>query len=277
MLNLNLSGRSEKSDTPDLQFDRVSTPGDGASTTNPSASCTACHTQIVDEYYDVNGHAVCANCRVRAVSAAQTPTGLGPLMGAGLFGFGGAILGAIAYYIVAFQLHFGFGLVAILCGYLVGAGVRKGASDRGGRRFQILAILLTYTSIAMAFAPIAVKGFVETANKRPAITRRATGGSPVPDDGTSVTVTPAAGATAGNISADKGGRSGLALVLGLGFLLGLLIALPLIAAFSTMPLGLIILLFMFLGMRQAWRLTAAPNIVVNGPYRVGGAPASPAV
>jgi len=256
---LNLTGGSEQKQ--DLQFDRVSTPGADASTTNASASCTACQTPIVDVYYDVNGHTFCAKCRVLALSAAETPAGIGPLLLAGLFGFGGALVGAAIYYAVL-AIGFEIGIIAILCGYMVGYMVRRGAGNRGGRRFQVMAVLLTYLSIAMAWAPIAVKEIRAGSKQEATAAGKA-------DSATAATSSPK--------RIDDEEVTNSSFVKAIGILLGLFVALPLIAAFGSMPSGLISLVIMFFGMQRAWRMTGTPQLVVNGPYRVGGGAASAAV
>jgi hypothetical protein len=253
--------------TGELQFDRVSRPGAAAVPATPSASCVACHRQIDDVYYDINGHAVCASCRTGVEQHAQTPAGIGPLLMAGLFGFGGALVGAAVYYAVL-AIGFEIGIIAILSGYLVGYMVKKGTGNRGGRRFQILAVLLTYVSIAMAYTPIAIKAAVEARQEK---TAQAGLSNKVVQSGVSnsdatVILTPTREQTPETASTSGGGFLPAVVML-----LGLLAALPLIAAFGSMPSGLISLAIMFFGMRQAWRMTAAPSLVVNGPYRVGGA------
>ena len=41
------------------------------------------------------------------------------------------------------------GLVAVLVGFIVGRAVRKGSENRGGSFYQVLAVFLTYTAIAL--------------------------------------------------------------------------------------------------------------------------------
>jgi hypothetical protein len=290
MLDLN-----EASEKKDLQFDRVSRPGSSGAAGNTvsgntaagttalgntalgnTASCTACHSHISDVYYDVNGHTFCAKCRVLALSAAETPSGMGPLLRAGLFGFGGAVLGAIVYYAVLAIFDWQIGIIAILCGYLVGMGVRKGTGNRGGRRFQVLAVALTYLSIVMAFTPIAINAFIEGAKKQTAIAGSAVSGAAGTDSKSGrQTTAPNAGATTEGSSANKTEKvTVVSFVVALAVLLGLLIAVPIGAALSSMPMGLIGLAIMFFGMQQAWRMAATPKFVISGPYRVGAAPSS---
>jgi hypothetical protein len=40
-----------------------------------------------------------------------------------------------------------------------------------------------------------------------------------------------------------------------------------------MPMGLISALIIFIGLRQAWRMTGRPELVISGPYKVGTGPA----
>src|SRR5207237_4415003 len=88
---------------------------------------------------------------------AETPGVITPLLVASLFGLGAGIVGAAIYYAVIALANLEIGIVAILIGYMVGYAVRRGAGGRGGRRFQALAVALTYLSIAFAYAPAAVQ------------------------------------------------------------------------------------------------------------------------
>jgi hypothetical protein len=126
-----------------------------------AVACSACQTAIDTEYFDVNGHVVCDRCRAAAERAAETPTGIEPLIVASVLGLGAALAGALIYYAVIAIAHLQIGYVAILIGYMVGYAVRKGARSRGGRRFQILAVALTYFAICLAYTPIVVKQAVQ--------------------------------------------------------------------------------------------------------------------
>jgi hypothetical protein len=44
------------------------------------------------------------------------------------------------------------GLISILVGFMVGAGVRKGSRHRGGWHYQLLAVILTYSAIAASYS-----------------------------------------------------------------------------------------------------------------------------
>src|SRR4029079_11991284 len=143
--------------TDALQFDRV-VAGSSAAAVRPTGGvvCAACQTAIPTEYFDLRGHVVCAPCRHRLESAAEPPRGAVPLLIAGACGLGAGIAGAIVYYSVIAIAHLEIGIVAILIGYMVGYAVRRGAGGRGGLRFQILAAVLPYGAVGLAYAPLIV-------------------------------------------------------------------------------------------------------------------------
>src|SRR5215468_5375345 len=138
-----------------LQFDRATTVP-GSAPPGPVVVCKGCSLTITTQYYDVNGHALCGACRAAAAAAAETPKGIGAFVKAAGFGAGAGVVGAAIYYAVIAFAHLEIGIVAILIGYMVGYSVRRGANGRGGRRFQVLAALLTYASVAFAYTPLAI-------------------------------------------------------------------------------------------------------------------------
>jgi hypothetical protein len=236
--------------SPDpLQFDRVVPDSPTALLHDRIAAvCVACGTAIETEYYQINGHVACASCRSRAEASAETPAGIRPLVTAGLCGLGAGIVGAIIYYAVMALLNLEIGIVAILIGYMVGYAVRKGARGRGGRRFQILAVALTYASIAMAYAPIAVKGALDESSAKAS------------------TAVAASSASATTTRADEKDGS---LLFALAAISLFVAALPILVIFGSLPGSVISGLIIFFGMTQAWRMTGTPSLQIFGPYRVG--------
>jgi hypothetical protein len=136
---------------------------------------------------------------------------------------------------------------------MVGYAVRKGAGGRGGLRFQILAVALTYLSVAFAYTPVVMKQVV-TANRT----------------ATQATTAAAAGAVAP--APPKPGA--VRVIVSFAVLLAFLVSLPVAVVFGSFPSGLISAIIILVGMRQAWRMTGAPTFDVLGPYRVGATPAS---
>ncbi|HUQ81652.1 MAG TPA: hypothetical protein VM076_10960 [Gemmatimonadaceae bacterium] len=241
----------------ELQFDRVEKRGSeaGAATSSLDVSCAVCGKSVGAEYYHANGKPVCASCGQVLQSAAATPRSIGPLLRAGLFGLGGAIAGAAIYYAVIAITDFEIGLVAILIGYMVGYMVRKGAGGRGGRRFQVLAIVLTYWAVGLAYTPLAFKGMRGQ--------RSAAADS---------TVAPATAAAADSIVSGADSKRDMSLAKALGMLFVMAFALPVLSIASSMPGGILSAIIILIGLRQAWSMTGALPLQMSGPYKVGAAP-----
>ena len=235
----------------ELQFDRVEATTPRAE--SAGVICAVCGKSVGAEYYHANGKPICDQCRQIVTAAAATPRSIGPLVVAGLFGLGAAIAGAAIYYAVIAIADLEIGIVAILIGYMVGWAVRRGAGGRGGRRFQILAVVLTYWAVGRAYAPLAFKEIVKSDRSTP--------------DSTAVAESPAD--TTIIVNPSKSTVSGRDLAIAVGGVFLLIFALPVLSVFGSLPLGLISALIIFIGMRQAWNMTALPQLAISGPYKVG--------
>jgi len=222
--------------------------------TTQGVTCTACHRAITDEYFDVNGQSVCEACRTQLVQLTQTPRGWGLFAKAAVFGVVAAILGAILYYAVIAITDFEIGFVAIAIGYMVGWAIRKATANRGGRRYQVLALVLTYWAVGLAYTPITFKAMIEQDKKDQA--QQAT-----------ASATPEAAAPA---TADDEATI-ISIPVVLGILLGFSLALPVLVVFGSLPGGLISALIIGIGMRQAWQMTGVPPLQISGPYRIAAA------
>jgi hypothetical protein len=260
---------TEREEPQALQFDRVETSlPPGASATSPGVTCVVCGKAVGDEYFTVNEKPVCEGCRQVLISAAATPKSAGPLLRAGLFGLGAAIAGAAIYYAVIAIADLEIGIVAILIGYMVGYSVRKGAGGRGGRRFQILAAVLTYWAVGLAYTPLAFK---ELTKKGDGASSSLTADSTRGGDSSQVASRPDTSAKAATSSDDKA-VSGRDALIAIGALVLMVFALPVLSIIGSMPMGLISALIIFIGLRQAWSMTAPHKLEISGPYKVGRGP-----
>ena len=259
-----------RNEPQDLQFDRVETTdpsGDPAAL--PTVTCAVCGRSVGASYYTANDKPICASCRDAVTSAAATPRSAGPLLLAGLFGLGAAVAGAAIYYAVIAIANLEIGIVAILIGYMVGWAVRKGAGGRGGRRFQILAVALTYWAVGLAYAPLAFKQLVGGDTKKSSASALTTDSAAGPTIGERLgDSVKSADSTAKTLSGndDVSGSEALKAV---GALVVLVFALPVLSVFGSLPFGLISALIIFIGMRQAWVMTAPHVIDISGPFKVG--------
>ena len=252
-----MSEHDSLADGADLQFEHVDAQS-RSSTGEAAVTCADCHVLIRDEYFDVNGNSVCARCRDAVAFAAETPSGLGPFAIASACGFFAALAGAIIYYVVLAVFNLEIGIVAVLIGYMVGYSVRKGARG-GGLRFQILAVVLTYAAVALAYTPIVVRSALAAGNE-PTAQVETNRGENVP------ATTPSRDQPSTRTALTRS-----AAFLGIVALLAFAAALPVLAIVSSFPSGLISAVILLVGLRQAWRMTAPPIVQILGPYRVGPA------
>jgi len=241
---------------PRLQFDTAIEPkpigADGSE--RLQATCAACGRPIADAYFDINGTTVCETCHGEIARQAETPRGVGILVRAIAFGVAAAVAGAALYYAVIAITKLEIGIVAIAIGYMVGFSVRKGAGG-GGRRFQVIALVLTYWAVGLAYVPLAFKGAAEHEQQEAVKARTAIETS--------------------KRSESERPPSAVDLGIGLALLAGFSLALPVLAVIGSLPGGIISAAIIVFGMQQAWRMTGAPRLVITGPYRI--ASESPAV
>jgi hypothetical protein len=233
-----------------LQFETAvphAAPSDAVTGEPGSVTCRACQRTITDEYFDINGQPVCDSCRVRIEEQAETPRGWGVFARTGLYGLGATIAGAVLYYAVIAITDFEIGIVAIAIGYMVGYAVRAGARGRGGRRFQVLALALTYWAVGLAYTPVAFSGTSEQSEGQ-------------------TQTTPASPTSDSTDEADAAEEVNIPL--GIAFLLVFSLALPVLVVAGSMPGGLISAAIIAFGMHQAWRMTAALQVQITGPYRI---------
>jgi Flp pilus assembly protein TadB len=234
-----------------LQFDTAVPSVAPSGVITAGVTCTVCQRAVSDEYFDVNGQSVCDGCRTQLAQLAQTPRRWGLFVKAGLFGLVAAILGAILYYAVIAITDFEIGVVAIAIGYMVGWAIRKATANRGGRRYQVLALVLTYWAVGLAYTPLTFQQLAEADRKEQA--QKAT------DTAVPAPTEPPDAATAINIP------------MVLAILVGFSLALPVMVVFGSLPGGLLSALIIGIGMRQAWQMTAVAPLQISGPYRIAAA------
>ena len=247
----------------ELRFESVVPRADGGAA---ATACSLCQTPFEAEYFDVGGQQICRACSEKVAYQTATPREIRTLVRAAIAGVIAALLGAALYFAVIAISGFEVGLVSIAIGYMVGYGVRLGTRGRGGRRFQVIALVLTYWAIGLAYSSLAIKAVFDKRAEG-----AATSVSGPQKSGESPSATPA-GQSPGT-DEEKAPVTGGQFVFGLLSLLGFTFVMPVLAIAGDMPGGLISGGIILFGMMQAWRMTAAPVVTVTGPYRIG-APAS---
>lgn len=193
----------------------------------PNVTCAACRQPIGGSFFKIKGSPFCVACtdKIRAKIPRDSH---GAFVRALVFGIAGALVGLALYVIFAVATGLIIGWVSLAVGFIVGKAMRMGSGGVGGRRYQVVAVLLTYFAVSMSAVPIAI----EQAHSHLMISSKAV--------------------------------AELALV-------G--IASPILELRDPVQ-GLIGLIILFVGIRFAWRFTAAPTLNVSGPYSAATADAT---
>jgi hypothetical protein len=118
-----------------------------------SLNCRLCREPLRSEYFDMAGATICGVCRDKIEAGRAAGAGPHRFLRAVGFGLGAAIIGAIIYALIVNFTGVQFGLMAVVLGYMVGRSVSVGSYHRGGRRYQILAMILTYAAICVEYVP----------------------------------------------------------------------------------------------------------------------------
>ena len=258
-----------------LQFETAEgiTPG--------SVSCSVCSNALVGEYHELNSQAVCAPCRARAEAEYARDRQWTQFIVAAVYGFGAAILGGLLYWGFVKITNFELGLMAIAVGWLVGKAIMKGSNHRGGRRYQYLALALTYFSITISYGALIIGEVMSKPQKQDnaVISTPATTPNPAPQaqEQAAPVTSDKAESPAPNLAsnskpvtpAPKEEMSAGTAVLGLGFLFLILLASPFLAGFSNVIGWLIIAI----GLHEAWKQVREVPFVTGGPYKI--APPAP--
>ena len=268
------SDSTPRSSQDDLQFDRAVHAQAPNAHSDAGLTCAMCGTPFRTEYFHVAEQPTCASCKGTLERANQNAAAQGRRAGilgrAFVFGLVAAIAGAILYYAVIALTGWEIGLVAIVIGFMVGFAVRKGSGGMGGRQFQWLAVILTYFAVGLAYSPLAFKCFsggtgakdsrspIRRVRLPPASLatqpRRLAASAGPGDDG-----------SRGRRQSDSANTPGMMVALGITFLF--IFALPVMYIAGSMPSGLISAMIIVIGMQQAWKMTAKPEVPISGPYR----------
>lgn len=227
-----MSDADESTTRGELSFERA----EFENQQKPALSCGYCKKPLSIQYWQISRRPACAECRnvvEREVNASLSPA---RFMGALQYGLPAAAAGSIGWIVISKALDAQIGIVAIGIGYLVGKAVRKGAGGFGGTRYQVLAMFLTYSAIALASLP-AIFEAVQHAHPT--------------------------SASAASTHVGLGG------VLGAwGTLLAIAYASPFLGGMRNI-IGLFII---GIGLYEAWKLTRAIPINVLGPFPIEAEP-----
>jgi hypothetical protein len=257
---------------PDLRFDKASyaSAGEGA------IPCSQCKRPLAEQYWKLQKFLLCDSCK-HGVSASLEKSQSASSFAKALVQGGLVALGCgIAYAVFVGVTKIQLALVTIGIAFLVAKTVRKASNGLSGRKFQVLAVVLTYVASTMGYAPGILAALKDSADKHQVGEVAAPAGSSVaaapgapaatPSPGDAPGVAPEAGDGHPNKSVGA-----LELVLGFAMLLGIMLAAPFLEI-TEAPIGVLIVLF---GLWEAWKLSRPANLTIEGPFRVGPAATLP--
>jgi hypothetical protein len=233
---------------------------DAAVHADPSAEatrCANCRSPIVDRYFAAGGAILCASCKSALERTLSAPATAGGMVRAVLFGLVAAVIGA-AIYLGVLATGWEIALVAILVGWIVGWAVRRGAGT-GGRRFQLLAVALTYLAIATAYAPVMLSMSTDKTSTASDSTSRSHAAAAASTTATTAHTVP-----------DEHTGFGMSAF----YILVAVVASPVVVIAKNFPSSILTLIIIGVGLRQAWRMNARVSIAISGPHQLGAARAA---
>jgi hypothetical protein len=232
-----------------LQFDHAESSVDRAT------KCAECTRPIGPQYFKVNEQIVCESCRKKYEPEGSTK--FGRFCRAGIYGTIAAAIGSGIYYAVLAMTGYQIGLISILVGVMVGHAVHNGSGRRGGWRYQLLAIFLTYASIASSYVPLIVAE-ARNINKRMAVQEWET------NRNNAATRTPAATPADETVVAEDTQLPTLSFgefLKAIAILTVFVFAVPILSGFES-P---VILFIIGIGLYEAWKINRRVERVISGP------------
>ena len=157
------------SDTgPDLSFDKASyasSPSGAGAGGGEGASipCNQCKRPLGQQYWKLQKFLLCDGCKEGvSASLAQSQSSFAKaLVQGGLV----ALACGVGYAVFVGLTNIQFALVTIGIGFVVAKVVRKASNGLSGRKFQVLAVALTYVASTMGYAPAILHAMTGAADK----------------------------------------------------------------------------------------------------------------
>jgi len=242
-------------DNQATQTPQFSTADYGTSQTGDT--CKVCKHPVGRTYYRANNAVVCGRCtdNLKRQIPQDSHTAF---VRAILFGIGGFAIGMALYagFVIATGISIGY--LALAVGFIIGKAMMTGSKGVGGRRYQIVAVLLTYAAVSIAYVPILIHFMNKQRTERAAITQKASN-----NPARNAQVEP----PTGNVPVPTS-RPNLAAIVGRLALWGLASPFLRLQYGPSALLGLIILA---VGMQFAWKMTAGKGMVITGPFQSANA------
>lgn len=217
-----------------------------------SPACRECKQPVVGPYYMTNDAVLCGACGER-LSREGHQDRPGAFVRALLAGIIAAIIGLALYAGFTILTGIYIGYVSLAVGFIIGKGITMGSRGVGGRKYQIAAILLTYTAVSMAAIPIAF----HQVSKAEKVDQQQVQTPAPPSNSTPSADKPATGQKSNGEKISFGAALGKLALIGL--------ASP-FWELADEPGGIIGLVILFVSMLAAWKITARSPLQLSGPF-----------
>jgi hypothetical protein len=276
----------------------------------PGMYCSECKAILRLTYFSLNARPLCPKCGESYRARIERGTGPGSMGRAVLYGSGAAIAGMIGVAIVLSVFNAFRIISAIGVAYLVAKAIGKATGNYGGRRYQVLAVSLTYAALGLAMLmPVFVAAHQLSGIKAPPRQETRTGPAgetaAIDEEMQSMYAQPREGEdpevaaaradsiavadsvrrlerTRANFKAmDKNAAMADRLAGGVGAMfigaIALLFVLPILSSFSYgLYAGVFSIMALGFALKKAWELTdIVMEFELTGPFRVGQGPIPP--
>lgn len=233
--------------------------GEAAAPGAIDVTCADCNAPASEAFYVLNDRTVCPNCVASVRAGLRAGTGTRRLFRSLLAGGAAAVVCAVAWFAIRELTGFEFGLVAIVVGLAVGFAVKWGSRGRGGRRYQLLAVFLTYSAIVVTYVPYVADGLVTAAEE----SEQEEGPGNARASGTTQPSSDVATTTAEDASQQIG-------TLKAAFTLALFLLICCVIAFIApfLEMDIIGLIIIAIGIWEAWKINTRPRADISGPFKM---------
>src|SRR5688500_12897499 len=147
----------------------VPTHDQAAPPPGPAMWCSECRAAMRSQYYALNERPICAKCRPQYAKMIQRGTGPGAMRRAVTHGVLVTVLGAAALAVGVIIFPFLRLPVVVGIGWFMGKRIMASVDGYGGRRYQYLAVGLTYLALSLGSLVPAIKRAHDDAKRREAI------------------------------------------------------------------------------------------------------------
>src|SRR5918992_440966 len=135
----------------------------------PAMWCSECRAAMRTQYYALNERPICAKCRPQYAKLIERGVGPAAMRRATTQGLITVVLGAAALAIGVIIFPFLRLPIVVGIGWFMGKRIMASVDGYGGRRYQYLAVGLTYVAILLGSLVPAIKRANDDAKRRAAI------------------------------------------------------------------------------------------------------------